>query len=83
MEGMRVQIGHQSYFSVDKVGISSGGLTLIWMSEIDVSIWSYSMGHIDARVVLRNGVVFRFKDILEISYETKIFLGFSAKKKSV
>ncbi|KAL5759510.1 hypothetical protein ACOSQ2_018348 [Xanthoceras sorbifolium] len=38
----------------------SGGLLLLWRREWDVSVLSFSQGHIDARITMDDGVMWRF-----------------------
>lgn len=42
-----------NYFAVDKIG-KSGGLSLMWSSDIDVKITYYSIHHIDMQVQTKN-----------------------------
>lgn len=38
----------------------SGGLLLLWSEEVDVVVTSYSAGHIDARIKMQDGFLWRF-----------------------
>lgn len=46
---LRVKVGFQNCFVVGKRGIS-GGMTLLWNTEVDVTLLSYSDHHIDVLV---------------------------------
>ncbi|PON40709.1 Endonuclease/exonuclease/phosphatase [Parasponia andersonii] len=62
---MRVkdQIGFANSFHVNSEG-RSGGLLLLWTDEVNVTIKSFSKGHIDSTVQSSNG---DFNDILSLS----------------
>ncbi|PON87786.1 Endonuclease/exonuclease/phosphatase [Trema orientale] len=62
---MRVkdQIGFANSFHVNSEG-RSGGLLLLWTDEVDVTIKSFSKGHIESIVQLSNG---DFNEILSLS----------------
>lgn len=47
---LRVTLGFQNCFAVDSKG-RSGGLALLWKSDIEVEICSYNNYHIDALVM--------------------------------
>lgn len=49
-ERLKFQLGYHDYLAIDMVGCS-GGLSLMWKSEVDLSICSYSTSHIDALIV--------------------------------
>ena len=49
MERVRQRIGFKYGFHVPRVGLS-GGLSLMWVEEIELSIQSYSRHHIDSLV---------------------------------
>ena len=51
---LRFLLGFRNGFGVDRVGIG-GGLILLWKEELEVSLQSYSVGHIDVLVKLSNG----------------------------
>ncbi|KAL9668447.1 hypothetical protein QQ045_002830 [Rhodiola kirilowii] len=55
-ESIRVQLGFQHYFCVPANG-KSGGLSLLWQSEIEVCISNYSFYHID--FIIKADKVFR------------------------
>ena len=55
----RSLLGYTQCFSVDSNG-SSGGLLLLWKDTNVVSVLSYSLGHIDARVCSDDGFCWRF-----------------------
>nr|GMC71154.1 uncharacterized protein LOC109184143 [Ipomoea batatas] len=46
MEDIRRRLGFDYLFTVDSVGLS-GGLALIWKKELEISILSHSVNHID------------------------------------
>ncbi|KAK2637678.1 hypothetical protein Ddye_025473 [Dipteronia dyeriana] len=52
-------LGFNGCFSVDSVGIS-GGLMLLWKDILVVTVLSFSSGHIDARVRMEDGFLWRF-----------------------
>ncbi|TXG56498.1 hypothetical protein EZV62_017811 [Acer yangbiense] len=54
----RCILGFDGAIQVDSEG-KSGGLLLLW-KDWDVRVQSFSKGHIDARVVLDNGLMWRF-----------------------
>nr|GMC73286.1 uncharacterized protein LOC109188615 [Ipomoea batatas]GMC77611.1 uncharacterized protein LOC109188615 [Ipomoea batatas] len=49
MEDIRRRLGFDYLFTVDSVGLS-GGLALIWKKELEISILSHSVNHIDTSV---------------------------------
>jgi hypothetical protein len=49
MERVRSQLGFEHMLVVDYVG-KSGGLALLWTTEVDVEIQNYSYRHINAKV---------------------------------
>ncbi|KAI9187395.1 hypothetical protein LWI28_027648 [Acer negundo] len=51
-----VLFGYDNYFCVG----FSGGLLLLWRDSCSVNVLSFSLGHIDARVVMENGYCWRF-----------------------
>lgn len=55
---LRVKMGFQNCFSVNCTCTRSGGLALLWKSDIDIEICSYSKFHVDAFVKSPNS--FRF-----------------------
>ncbi|KAK2647505.1 hypothetical protein Ddye_014994 [Dipteronia dyeriana] len=59
MENIRVKLGYAGKFVVDVVG-RKGGLCLFWSDNLDVSLLSYSLFHIDVRVVSHNDTTWRF-----------------------
>ncbi|KAF4372682.1 hypothetical protein F8388_000849, partial [Cannabis sativa] len=58
-EGIRRQISFSNSFHVDCVG-KSGGLLLLWNDDWEVSVKSFSVGHIDALVKCPGLNVWRF-----------------------
>lgn len=54
MQRIKSLLGFECCFSVDCVG-KSGGLALLWNSESNLNIVSFSKGHIDSLVQGRNG----------------------------
>ena len=50
VDRLKWKLGFNNGFGVHAVGLS-GGLHLLWHEGIEVSIQSYSKGHIDASVV--------------------------------
>ncbi len=58
LEFLRVRLGMSSCLGVDRHG-HGGGLALLWNSSIAVHIQSYSHHHIDADVVLEDGLRWR------------------------
>lgn len=59
-EDLRVKMLFDNCLTVDSVGLS-GGLMLLWKGELDLSVLSFSLGHIDSCVRSRNGnFVWRF-----------------------
>jgi hypothetical protein len=49
VEVIRVKLGFDSVFVVDCKG-RSGGLALLWNSEVQVTIQNYSLQHINAPI---------------------------------
>ncbi|GLT73742.1 hypothetical protein SLA2020_455790 [Shorea laevis] len=49
MEGIRRRLGYRNCFTVDRKG-QSGGLAMLWNSDISLSLLSYFMNHIDMEV---------------------------------
>lgn len=43
---LKSQLGFHSGFMVDRVGFG-GGLMLLWLHDLSVTLQSYSIGHID------------------------------------
>lgn len=58
-DSFRPLLGFSGCLCLDSVG-SSGGLMLLWSDRIDVSVLSYSKGHIDARMCMTDGFRWRF-----------------------
>lgn len=58
IEELRVKLGYDNCFSVDKVG-RSGGLAVFWKNSMNCSISGYSRNHIDLVVVENNVEVWR------------------------
>lgn len=54
MERLRVRWGCDCCFTVDSRG-HGGGLAVLWNSEFDINIDSYSSNHVDMRVGDVNG----------------------------
>lgn len=52
MERIRLRLGMDSCLSIDAIG-RSGGLALLWKSDINLTIKSYSKNHIDSEIALR------------------------------
>ena len=52
--GVRFSIGYSNAFVVDYVGWS-GGILLVWKEDLDVTIRSYSRGHVDALIISHRG----------------------------
>ena len=52
-------LGFKGGFSVDS-NTRSGGLLLLWLEEVDLSVFSFSTGHIDTRIKMNNGFLWRF-----------------------
>lgn len=50
MEKCRVRLRYENCLALDAI-VRSGGLTLLWKKEVDLSILSYSISHIDTKVV--------------------------------
>ena len=46
MEVLKVSLGFTSCFAVDRIGFG-GGLALLWNPNLDVTLKSFSVGHID------------------------------------
>ena len=59
---MKDVLGFQGGFSVPSKG-RSGGLILLWSEDADVTVLSYSDGHIDARIKMQDGFLWRFSDL--------------------
>ncbi|KAK3193075.1 hypothetical protein Dsin_024385 [Dipteronia sinensis] len=55
----RDNFGFYDIFFVDSTGCS-GGLMLLWKKELVVTILSFSAGHIDARIQMEDGFLWRF-----------------------
>ena len=49
MLSLKFSLGFNSCFAVDRIGFG-GGLALLWNSNLDVSLQSFSVGHIDAYI---------------------------------
>lgn len=49
MEDIKRRLGFDYLFTVDSVGLN-GGLALIWKKELEISILSHSVNHIDTSV---------------------------------
>lgn len=47
LEVVQRKLGFENYFCVDPVG-RSGGMTLLWKSEINLEIKNYSFWHISS-----------------------------------
>ncbi|KAK3183134.1 hypothetical protein Dsin_030420 [Dipteronia sinensis] len=58
VERFRCLLGFEGVFQVDIEG-KSGGLLMFW-KDWDVAVQSFSKGHIDVRVKMDNGVLWRF-----------------------
>lgn len=50
MERVRCKVGFNNCFTVNSSG-RRGGLAILWQSEIVIDLVSYSMNHIDTRVL--------------------------------
>ncbi|XP_062103618.1 uncharacterized protein LOC133814706 [Humulus lupulus] len=62
MEFLRVRLGFTGKLVVEKVG-RSGGLCLFWLEDIDVTLLSFSRGHIDVLVSISGVTPWRFTGI--------------------
>ncbi|TXG63812.1 hypothetical protein EZV62_010806 [Acer yangbiense] len=58
-EKIREALGYKGGFGVDSIG-SSGGLLLLWNEDCNVSVQSFSVGHIDVRIQVRDGPWWKF-----------------------
>ena len=58
MKAVSTKLNFENYFTVDRIGLG-GRLALLWESEVNVSIKSFSSHHIDAIVQFGNGVIWR------------------------
>ncbi|KAL5856859.1 hypothetical protein ACOSQ3_004317 [Xanthoceras sorbifolium] len=56
---IRVKLGFDGCFVVDRVG-TGGGILLLWQNSVDVSVWSFNCGHIDCVVRDVDGLRWRF-----------------------
>ncbi|KAH9799959.1 reverse transcriptase domain-containing protein [Citrus sinensis] len=54
MNNVRVELNFENCFSVSRNGLG-GGLAMLWSSDIDVKIVSYSQHHIDAEICEEGG----------------------------
>ncbi|KAL5779912.1 hypothetical protein ACOSQ2_010649 [Xanthoceras sorbifolium] len=59
MDRIWCSFGFEGCFGVDRDGLG-GGLLLLWRDKIDITIHSYSKGHIDSTVVDEEGTSWRF-----------------------
>nr|GMD95524.1 uncharacterized protein LOC109184723 [Ipomoea batatas] len=60
MEIIKNKLGFEGLLTVDSIGLS-GGLALLWMHGLDLSIESYLVNHIDANIRLDDSaIVWRF-----------------------
>ena len=59
MERWRLKLGYSCKLVVNSVG-KSGGLCLLWDNNINVSLLSYSQGHIDVSIKHDNNQSWRF-----------------------
>lgn len=50
METLKFQLGFDCYLAVDREG-RSGGLTLMWKNDVQLTITNLSKHHIDAQVI--------------------------------
>ena len=70
VELLKRQVDYSSSFNVDCVG-HSGGLLLLWQNSWDVSIKSYSKGHIEVMVTNEKdqfGILLIFTEIQKQLY---------------
>lgn len=58
MEEIKIAIGYDGVFCVDREG-RSGGLALLWKNCISCSILGFSKNHIDACLVDTNNIIWR------------------------
>ncbi|TXG57285.1 hypothetical protein EZV62_018598 [Acer yangbiense] len=56
---IKTQLGYSGGVQVNSKG-KSGGLALLWKDDWDVTVLSMSLGHIDARVRMEDGYLWRF-----------------------
>lgn len=49
MEFVRVRLKYCNCLTINKMG-RSGGLALLWSKDINISVFSYSVNHIDVMV---------------------------------
>ncbi|TXG72251.1 hypothetical protein EZV62_000830 [Acer yangbiense] len=59
VERIRVSFGFSGSLCVDSVG-NNGGLLLLWKDSIKVSVLSFFLDHIDARMCREDGFLWRF-----------------------
>ena len=57
-------------FWVDSVGCS-GGLMMFWKKDVKVTVLSYSIGHIDVRIQLEDGFLWRFQGCMVIMWPVR------------
>ena len=58
-EKFRSSIMDYEVFWVESIG-ARGGLMLLWKKDIQVTVLSFSAGHIDARIQMEDGFLWRF-----------------------
>ena len=58
LEFLRVRLGMCGCFGVNRHGFG-GGLALLWRSSVSVHVQSYSNHHIDADVMVEDGLKWR------------------------
>ena len=59
MELIRIKLQFKYCFIVPSLG-RSGGLALLWMDDVQLTILNYSINHIDAQVCLQGALLWRF-----------------------
>ncbi len=59
IEWLRIKLGMKGALAVDRVGFG-GGLAMLWSSDITVSVRSYSPRYIDAEIISKERVHWRF-----------------------